>query len=167
MKRGQIYYIRDRYTIGAEIRKARPAVIISNDRLNNTSGVITVVYLTTQPKEERPEHVDINATGIESVALCEQIDTVSKSLVGDYCGTCNDDEMLRIDEAICRALCVRPEPAPDPYAQELHCLTGDLIEEIEKLKAKIEELKQALDVAIKQRDRYEKLVDILSVAVEI
>jgi mRNA interferase MazF len=161
MKRGQIYYIRDRYTIGAEIRKARPAVIISNDRLNNTSGVITVAYLTTQPKEERPEHVDINATGTESVVLCEQIDTVSKSLVGDYCGKCTEEEMETINEAICRALGMNVEEARlFPPAEEI-------LEEIGKISKENMELKQALDVAIKQRDRYEKLVDILSVAVEI
>lgn len=161
MKRGQIYYIRKRNAIGAEIRKARPAVIVSDDAQNATSGVITVVYLTTQPKEERRTHTTINATGIPSVALCEQIDTVDKSLVGDYCGKCTEEEMGRIELAMCYALGMDVEEARIfPPAEEI-------LEEIGKISKENMELKQALDVAIKQRDRYEKLVDILSVAVEI
>jgi mRNA interferase MazF len=159
MRRGQIYYIHNRHTIGAEIRKARPAVIISNDHLNDTSGVITVAYLTTQPKKERPEHAPINATGVASVVLCEQIDSVDKSLVGDYCGECSDEEMAAINEAICRALCVWPEPieAPAPAAryQEIRCALDDCLRELT-------EAREALGAAVAQRDRYERIIDIMS-----
>lgn len=104
MKRGEIYYIARRDTIGAETMKARPGVIVSNDNLNATSEVVEVVYLTTQPKKEMTTHAVIEATGVTSTALCEHIDHVSILLVGDYCGTCTAEEMAAIDKALLASL---------------------------------------------------------------
>ena len=104
MKRGEIYFIAHRSTIGSEIAKGRPAIIVSNDALNATSDVVEVVFLTTKPKKELPTHVTINATGIPSTALCEQVNSVSKALVGDYFGRCTEEEMREISVALMRSL---------------------------------------------------------------
>lgn len=109
MKRGEIYYIHMRPTVGAEINKARPGVIVSNDALNQTSDVVEVVYLTTQPKKALPTHTVIDATGVESTVLCEQIDTVSIQLVGDYCGACSEEEMAAIEHGLLASLDLGPE----------------------------------------------------------
>lgn len=108
MKRGDIYLIRRRVTTGSEIAKARPAVIVSNDVLNATSGVIEVVYLTTQPKKNLPTHAPMHSTGVESTALCEQIDSVSTELVGSYCGTCTEEEMRGIEHGLLQSLNIAP-----------------------------------------------------------
>jgi mRNA interferase MazF len=102
MERGEIYFIQRRDTVGSEIAKARPAVVVSDH--GQMSPIVSVVYLTTQPKRDLPSHAKIYATGIESTALCEQIDTISVALVGDYCGECTAEEMKRIDEALAVAL---------------------------------------------------------------
>lgn len=104
MKRGEVYYIQHRHTVGSEVAKGRPAIIVSNDALNATSDVIEVVFLTTKPKKELPTHVTINATGIPSTALCEQVNSVSKALVGDYFGRCSVEEMREINSALRRSL---------------------------------------------------------------
>lgn len=109
MKRGDIYYISRRDTIGAETMKARPAVIISNNALNETSEVIEVAYLTTQPKKDLPTHVVIRSTGRPSTVLCEHIDHISTLLVGDYCGTCTEEEMRAIDAALLASLGIREQ----------------------------------------------------------
>lgn len=147
MKRGEVYYITDRNSLGAEMRKARPGVIVSNDILNQTSEVVEVVYLTTQPKKDMTTHTRIKATGLESTVLCEQIDTVSVNLVGNYCGTCSPDEMLAIDRALCASLdiarCART-------GSSLKIATPEevkLIHELERVKA--------------ERDRYAKMLDKL------
>lgn len=164
MKRGQIYYIQRRDTIGAEIRKARPGVIVSNDAQNATSGVVTVVYLTTQPKEERSTHTTIHATGVASVVLCEQIDTVDKSLVGDYCGKCTPREMADIEVAIGKALGM-----VDDYGDALIDNTPDeaLLIRNEELLYENNKLCEKLIELTNQRDRYEKIIDIMSLAVEL
>jgi len=105
IKRGDIYYIEysDRY-VGSEQRSGRPAIIVSNDRNNQTSSTVEVVYLTTQPKNNLPTHVCVKGTGRESTALCEQVTTVALERVRDYCGSCTTDEMKRVDAAILASL---------------------------------------------------------------
>lgn len=104
MKRGDIYIIKHRHTVGSEMQKARPAVVVSNDVLNATSGVVEVVYLTTKPKKDMPTHVLTNATSIPSLAICEQIDSVSHELIGECVGRCTPAEMAAIDRALAASL---------------------------------------------------------------
>lgn len=104
MKRGEIYFIHPHHTVGSEVAKGRPAVIVSDDALNATSDVIEVVFLTTKPKKELPCHAEIHATGTASTALCEQINSVSKLRVGAYFGRCTEEEMEGIDRALMRSL---------------------------------------------------------------
>lgn len=100
MKKGQIYFID-----AGLVKKTRPAIVVSNDVNATTSDYINVVYLTTQPKNDMPEHVIINATGIESTALCENIYTVPRDKFCSACiGTLTDEEMQRVDEAIAISL---------------------------------------------------------------
>lgn len=106
MKRGEIYYI-ERYRseeTGSEQHAGRPAIIVSNDKNNEFSETVEVVYLTTQPKNDLPTHVEIRSTTRASVALCEQVTTVSVSRVGEYVGTCTYSEMRMLETAIAISL---------------------------------------------------------------
>lgn len=98
--RGEIYYINKFPTNGSEQEPGRPAVIVSNDKNNETAETVEVVYLTTRPKKELPTHVSVCGTGIPSTALCEQISTVSVDRVGSYRGKCVKSEMEAIDTAM-------------------------------------------------------------------
>lgn len=103
-KRGEIYYIKDEVdTVGSEQKPGRPAVIVSNDKNNLFSGIVTVLYCTSSPAKmakKLPTHVFIDSTNRRSVVLAEQPTTVSKDLIGDYQGKCTEDEMERIREAL-------------------------------------------------------------------
>lgn len=142
MRRGDIYIIKRRDTIGAEIMKARPGVIISNDALNDTSEVVEVVYLTTSPKKDLPTHVSINATGVESVVLCEQIDSVSLRLLGECVGTCTREEMAAIDNSLLCSLGLNRSPRVERSDHEKW-------------------LEEHLEACIIERDRYAKIIDLL------
>ena len=106
MKRGEIYYIeRSSYgEVGSEQRSGRPAVIVSNDKCNEHSEVLEVVFLTTQPKHDLPTHIDIRSSSKPSVALCEQINSVAIQRFGEYIGTCSEYEMTMIDAALAISL---------------------------------------------------------------
>lgn len=83
MKRGQIYYIESNHQeIGSEQRAGRPAVIVSNDKNNENSTTVEVVYMTTQPKNDLPTHVFIRSSLRPSTVLCEQIYSVSTERLG-------------------------------------------------------------------------------------
>lgn len=74
IRRGEIFYIaRGGATNGSEQFADRPAVVVSNDENNKHSGVIEVVYMTTQPKTDLPTHVTVRSTGRLSTVLCISI----------------------------------------------------------------------------------------------
>ena len=107
MVRGDIYYVfRDEAhgSIGAEIVSGRPAIVVSNEHLNSSSSVVEVVYLTTQEKPDMPTHVTINSSHRLSTAICEQIQSVSRSRIGNYIGRCSDDELAKLNVALCASL---------------------------------------------------------------
>lgn len=86
MKRGDIYWIdADAHAEGSEYRKTRPGVIVSNDKANEHSGVVSVVYLTRKHKHHLPTHVYLEdtETGLffGSTVKCEAVYTVDKRRV--------------------------------------------------------------------------------------
>lgn len=85
---------------GSEQHADRPAVVVSNNKNNENSNVVEVVYMTTQPKTDLPTHVTIRSTGRISTVLCEQVYSVSTERIGTYIGEATDKEMENIDIAL-------------------------------------------------------------------
>ena len=98
--RGDIFYIRPAAYTGSEQQGGRPGIIVSNDLNNEFSKAVEVVYLTTQDKPPLPTHVSINSAAKKSVALCEQITTVSVDRLGDYIGTATPAELQSVEQAL-------------------------------------------------------------------
>ena len=105
VRRGDVFYInRLNFSGEAEMQKARPAVIVSNDRNNTFATYVEVVYLTSQHRRKPlPTHVNI-ACKVPSIVLCECVETISKEQLGSYIKTCNTKEMKQIDKALCCSL---------------------------------------------------------------
>lgn len=150
MNRGDIFYIRHAHTVGSEIetKNARPAIVVSNNSLNHHSGVVEVVFLTTAPKKDMPTHVEINATGVKSTALCEQVNSVAVERIGDFCGECTEEEMAGIDKALLTSLGI--VAAEDNHVHP----TADISKEEEWLMLRLAEVTE-------ERDRYVKMLDIM------
>ena len=145
MKRGEIYYIDREFTeVGSEQRAGRPAIIVSNDIGNENAEIVEVVYLTTQQKKDLPTHVAIRSTKYKSTALCEQITTVAKKRIGEYCGTCTDNEMQAVENAMLISLGI-------DYGD------GDYYDEEEPAPSNSEELVRVTA----ERDTYKKLYESL------
>lgn len=64
---------------------------MSNNKNNENSNVIEIVYMTTQPKTDLPTHVTVRSTGRISTVLCEQVYSISTERVGTYIGECTDN----------------------------------------------------------------------------
>ena len=102
-KRGDIFYVEksgSRAMSSSNQPEGRPALIVSNDRFNETSDILEVVYLTYNPRNDLPTHVTIRQTTSESVAICEQVTSVHKERFISYISSATDDEMSRIDMAL-------------------------------------------------------------------
>ena len=98
--RGDIYYITNPYDgTTTDPKPGRPAIIVSNDRNNDHSPSVEVVFLTTQEKKPMPTHVPVFSK-VHSTALCENITSVFKERLGTFICKCSDEEMANIDKAL-------------------------------------------------------------------
>lgn len=101
--RGDIFYIAQNAYVGSEQKSGRPGVIVSNNIGNKHSPNVEVVFLTSQPKKPLPTHVEVIGK-VPSIALCENIQTVSKERLGDFIRTCTASEIEAIDKALLHSL---------------------------------------------------------------
>lgn len=100
--RGDIFWIdflQD--SVGSEMKKRRPAVVVSNERNNLFSGNVEICYLTTaQKKKPLPTHVEITLNGTKNTILCENVYTVSKDRLGIYMDSLEPFEAELVDKAL-------------------------------------------------------------------
>ena len=99
--RGDIVFVDNSIVkVGSEQGGGRPAVVVSNNRFNRTSGVIEIIFLTSHVKKPMQTHIIVHSGNRYSTALCEQIVSIDKSRVISICGRCTLREMTSIDEAL-------------------------------------------------------------------
>ena len=103
MKRGEIWLVDFNPTRGAEIKKIRPAIIISNDMNNQHASTITVVPVSDKGEKIYPVEVELLSEKIglkkESKAKCQQIRTVDKSRFKKLLGVVSKTELQKLQQA--------------------------------------------------------------------
>ncbi|MBE9257535.1 MULTISPECIES: type II toxin-antitoxin system PemK/MazF family toxin [Aphanizomenonaceae] len=104
-QRGEIYLVNFDPTIGSEIRKTRPALILQNDVSNQYSPVTIVAALTSQFTEPLyPTEVLIKVPEgglqVDSVALLNQIRSIDKQRLIKRLGVLESVTMEQVDRAI-------------------------------------------------------------------
>jgi len=104
-RRGDIFWVNLDPAVGTEIKKKRPAVVVSNDAANRRYHQVTVVPLTSQKVSAvEPFQAfigrDESGLGKDSKALAEQIRTVSKFRLGGYAGHLSNRLLSAIEQAI-------------------------------------------------------------------
>lgn len=150
IKRGEMFYISRggaSYS-GSEQHSDRPAVVVSNNKNNENSNVVEIVYMTTQPKTDLPTHVTVRSTGRPSTVLCEQVYSVSTERIGTYIGECTDKEMENIDIALMISLQLDGSMKTSKKYNET---IKNQQEEIELYRSKIQAMEQELEEKAKAK----------------
>jgi mRNA interferase MazF len=104
-RRGEVYLVNFDPTVGAEIRKTRPALVLQNDIANRHSPVVIVAAVSSKfDSSLYPTEVPVAAPegglGVDSVVLLNQIRTVDKQRLVRRLGTLRPATMLRVDYAL-------------------------------------------------------------------
>ena len=103
VRRGEVWWVALDPTRGSEIRKTRPAVVLSANGINRARRTVVVVPLSTGPAPRPPIVVATPSAGQESVAVCDQVRAVDKSRLSRVEGMLSSAE-LRAVEAGLRAV---------------------------------------------------------------
>jgi mRNA interferase MazF len=100
VKRGDVYWVSFDPAQGGEIRKTRPAIIVSNDIANRLLNRVQVVPLTSNTGRVYPAEARIAVNGVPHKAMADQIRTVAKERLRDYVGTVSTADLAAVEMAI-------------------------------------------------------------------
>lgn len=104
IRRGEIWWVNLDPTQGSELRKTRPAVVMTADALNRARRTIVVVPLSTGPEPRPPIVVATPSAGPNSVAMCDQLRAVDKRRLTRNSGRLSTVDLQMIEEGIRRVL---------------------------------------------------------------
>ena len=104
-KRGDIYYVDFGEKDGSKQGGVRPALVVSNNKANKHSPVVTVIPLSARvwKKKYLPTHVQIpKGSGLNkpSMALAEQVETLDKTRLGERIGEVLDHHLRNGDYVV-------------------------------------------------------------------
>src|ERR1700726_1567250 len=94
-------------SVGGEIRKTRPAVILSNNAANTGLNRMIVVPLTSQTEKLYPGEAMITVNGEQSKAKADQIATASKQRLRSKAGIISSADLAAVEKAVLLQLRIR------------------------------------------------------------
>lgn len=100
IKRGEVWWVEFDPAVGSEIRKTRPAVIVSNDVANRYMTRVQVVPLTSSVERIYPSETVVTLAGQKSKVMADQIMTADKLRLKTRIGSLNQADMQALETVI-------------------------------------------------------------------
>lgn len=99
-QRGEVWWVNFDPAVGQEVKKKRPAIIISNNTSNKYLKRFQVIPLSTHVEKIYPSEVIVQLTGKKSKAMADQLTTVSELRFINKAGTITRDELEEVERII-------------------------------------------------------------------
>ena len=99
-ERGEIWWVALDPTLGSEIRKTRPCIVVSVRVLNERRRTVIVVPLSSSPKASPPILIPITCEGRPAVAVSDQIRAVAKERLRSRLGVVAEEELAALADGL-------------------------------------------------------------------
>jgi mRNA interferase MazF len=106
-RRGEVWWVSFDPSLGGEIQKTRPALILSNNAANAVLNRVTVVPLTSQTAKVYPGEALITLNGKQRKAMADQIMTAAKQRLRERLGNITAVDMAAVEKAVLLQLGIR------------------------------------------------------------
>jgi len=100
MKRGDVWWVEFDPAVGSEIKKTRPAVIVSNDAANRNLSRVVVIPVTSNTERQYPGEALIKVGQQPSKAMADQIMAADKLRLKNRIGSLSKADVRAIEDAI-------------------------------------------------------------------
>ncbi len=106
MRRGEVYDARLDPSEGSEQAGTRPVVIVSRDAINTNLGIVIVIPCTPYRPTTRMHpgrillHAPDGGLAVDSVALCEQVRTITKTRLLSRLGALSPQSLAQIERGL-------------------------------------------------------------------
>jgi len=107
MNRGEVWWVDLTTSLGSEIKKVRPAVIVSANESNRHLNRVQVVPVTTRIDRVFPSEALVTVRGKKHKAMADQITTADKSRVRTRLGRLSKQDLLAVERCILIQLAIR------------------------------------------------------------
>lgn len=104
IKRGEVYWVNLDPAVGSEIKKTRPAMVVSNDINNVHARTVTVLPITSNVTRIYPFEVLLESAVCGNKDACkikaDQIRTVDKKRLGRLMGMVSSEKLAAAEAAV-------------------------------------------------------------------
>jgi mRNA interferase MazF len=99
-QRGDVFWVNLDPTVESEVRKKRPAVVVSNDSCNAFGARVVVVPIASNVTSLFPGEAKILVAGREGRALGDQLRSIEKTRLGKRIGRLQQSDLDSVDNAL-------------------------------------------------------------------
>ena len=99
-RRGEVWWVRLDPTLGSEIAKTRPCVIISGNVFNRLRRTVVVIPLSTSPQPSAPLLVPVRCDGRDVVAVTDQVRAIAKQRLDRRLGELSSEDLEAIEQGV-------------------------------------------------------------------